>query len=1455
MRQGALLAGRYRLESVLGAGGMGEVWRASDTELKREVAVKFLLHGNADGGLDARFQREAVVGAALQHPGITVVHDTGRHEGRPFLVMELLQGHPLSAVLASAPGPLAVDVAVGLALQASEALGVAHTHGVVHRDLKPGNLFVQPDGRLKVCDFGIAHLLDATRALTGTGLALGTPSYMAPEQWLGEAIDGRCDLYALGCVLYEMLTGRPPFTGKSPYALMRQHVEETPSPLPGGTGIPLGLAQLVLALLEKNPESRPATADDVARQLRRIAAGRGPNAVAPGDPHATSTGRSQAPVDDALRNLLLEAATELRELPQAFEARCTVARAAAKTDAELALGLLEEAEVGTQLGYPPDSLVGLARLVKMAAEIADFAPRRAARIAGEAAPLVFEYWTDIHDFARRDLFRALGRTVPRLAVELAIRHRRAGYLEYVMGEIAECDQALAESVIGGFSERSGKRDYLAVATFRHFLKNFPVRAEAFALRHQLRDGWERDRELALAWARFDAGNAQRIAAAISSHWSRIDTLCEIAAISAAHDPEKARAIVEEAVKVASWAAQDIAGELQEKAALKVEVSQPVAAARLMNEAARVLRMDPVGGTGKEDLDKRLRSIAETRLRIDSASSGVGMVGRKTLTIAEARRRAEEIRQSDDRVERATALARLVEECLPAERTWLPQVLQDRGGSASRGDTAPVQSEPGEAQAARGYWHTHRMSKGVAYWGTEDEHRNPTIGATRIDDGTTIWSVVLKASRRSSRRRAYRRIGDLSLSERWVHCTVKLPGDHGSGNELTLFAIDRESGRVVWRRSLPQVAETAFPKIVLDEGVLLLVFEPEGALGADFFAFDTQTGIRLWRHTVRNESVKVSLTARRVLLDILGDYVCLDRAMGATVWKSKGLARANAVGSDGIGSPLFVQDSLAAVGTVSAEDGAKGWSHDFLPCKDFSSWEFSDYHDLVDRCTPRCAVWNDTIVVLSRIDHHTQYEVVTVLHLATGATVWECAIAKAPTASWSWNIRQLALQDELVHVVYAAQSGSAGTFQVLSLDLGTGHRVWERTLVAERTDSPPFTFEPGLVMFRTPDDQEPDRNRPASLTLPVCAPPSAEDSRLGADRWIPGTAPRMLEAASQSRQLLWRAEAGVVGGLVVSGHGLYFQYADETGSGDGVVDVQTGTRQWRRPGNEGTSTDAIALDGRIYRPHEGGGLYVIKPRNGSRKLLREQYPGGIVVQGDVDNRAFIASKGRVSAMADGRELWSTQTHDAPSDGSLLAVGEDLLCLNSSPLGAGHPATCLSALAVSDGQPVWHFDCGDLPTDVSFGAGHVFAHTGTALIALEAATGTLRWRVELPFLPLAGPKPGSLAVASDVVLTVRSGALLAYDAATGVQLWVSRCSPASGLRAVGAEVLFHDTDALHSIAVRTGKANWSYAMTSGGVRPLFDVDRIYAVSDDGAVSCLQVPDAPARPPRERWRRLFG
>ncbi|MFI2034703.1 PQQ-binding-like beta-propeller repeat protein [Streptomyces bottropensis] len=263
---GRMLAGRYELEALLGRGGMGEVWVAHDTRIRRRVAVK-LLQPHLEGGEGTRlFFREARTAGGLNHPGIVTVHDLGEDtDGTLFLVMEMLSGRDLSTVLRK-DGPPPVADALGWTAQAADALAAAHAAGIVHRDLKPANLMLTDAGLLKILDFGIARYAATT---TASSAVVGTVAYMPPERLAGRPGDARADLYALGCVLYELLTGERLFGDLETAALLVAHLQQVPSaPSQVRPGPGQEVDALVLELLAKDPDDRPATAAEVRDRLR-----------------------------------------------------------------------------------------------------------------------------------------------------------------------------------------------------------------------------------------------------------------------------------------------------------------------------------------------------------------------------------------------------------------------------------------------------------------------------------------------------------------------------------------------------------------------------------------------------------------------------------------------------------------------------------------------------------------------------------------------------------------------------------------------------------------------------------------------------------------------------------------------------------------------------------------------------------------------------------------------------------------------------------------------------------------------------------------------------------------------------------------------------------------------------------------------------------------------------------
>jgi serine/threonine-protein kinase len=269
-----LLADRYRLVDHLARGGMADVYAASDEVLGRRVAVK-MLHANyaTDEAFVQRFRREAQAAANLTHPNIVSIYDTGKDGGNYFIVMELVEGRTLRDVVRS-EGPLLPRRAAEIASEVAAALAVAARGGLAHRDVKPGNILLTDTGSVKVTDFGIARAWDDSEELTRTGAVIGTATYFSPEQAQGRPADGRSDLYALGVVLFEMLTGRPPFSGETPVSVAYQHVSETATvPSTTNPDVPPELDAIVMRALQKNPADRYQTAEEMRGDLLRFLGG------------------------------------------------------------------------------------------------------------------------------------------------------------------------------------------------------------------------------------------------------------------------------------------------------------------------------------------------------------------------------------------------------------------------------------------------------------------------------------------------------------------------------------------------------------------------------------------------------------------------------------------------------------------------------------------------------------------------------------------------------------------------------------------------------------------------------------------------------------------------------------------------------------------------------------------------------------------------------------------------------------------------------------------------------------------------------------------------------------------------------------------------------------------------------------------------------------------------------
>jgi beta-lactam-binding protein with PASTA domain/tRNA A-37 threonylcarbamoyl transferase component Bud32 len=275
----SVLGERYEIGGVLGRGGMAEVHRGRDLRLGREVAVKVLRQDLArDPSSQVRFRREAQAAASLNHPAIVAVYDTGEDRtangATPYIVMEYVEGETLRDVVRR-EGRVAPDRAMSLAADICAALDFSHRNGIVHRDVKPGNVMITPQGTVKVMDFGIARAVsDSAATMTSTAAVIGTAQYLSPEQARGESVDARSDVYSAGCLLYELVTGTPPFTGDSPVAVAYQHVREDPrTPSSINPQIPPELDAILLKAMSKNPANRYQSAAEMRADLLRAVAG------------------------------------------------------------------------------------------------------------------------------------------------------------------------------------------------------------------------------------------------------------------------------------------------------------------------------------------------------------------------------------------------------------------------------------------------------------------------------------------------------------------------------------------------------------------------------------------------------------------------------------------------------------------------------------------------------------------------------------------------------------------------------------------------------------------------------------------------------------------------------------------------------------------------------------------------------------------------------------------------------------------------------------------------------------------------------------------------------------------------------------------------------------------------------------------------------------------------------
>ncbi|MFE1413870.1 protein kinase [Streptomyces sp. NPDC058746] len=840
MRVGDVLAGRYRLDRRLGQGGMGEVWRAHDDALDRPVAVKVLLEAVTGDEVAARFRREATIGARLQHPGITVVHDVGQEDGRLFIVMELLAGEDLASVLARARSGLAVDIALGLAAQTAEALAAAHEQGVVHRDLKPSNLFLLPGGRVKICDFGIAHSSDATVGWTVTGRAIGTPAYMAPEQCLGGHVDARSDLYALGCVLYALLTGQPPFgLAENAYVLMHRQVEEAPRP----PGLAPALDRLVLSLLAKAPTDRPESAESTGRTLRGLIGAGGAPAYVPtavdagtsrdpgpavgayGPPPVLGTPDSPELVREFVRGLLAEVEASLRAAPGSGDLRvkslAVAADAAARFDAALAGRLLAEAERCAWTDGGSDGARVATLLTVLARQTSWYAPARTARVLDDAQQALFTVFGSNREGPLRKVAEELAAVAPERGMHLALHQ---------IGGQAAMDRVLARAAVSAARTGTG-----------------PVRTEEYLSRiHDAGVRTAAESDAAGAVAARDLPAALRLAEGIGHPVTRALAQARAArARAAAGDPEGAATALERAGQTFSLAARERAAELRETAAGLAERGQLVQAERLRGQAENMLRADLDAGTRDPEIEGVAAALAEARRRLAEGP-------RAALDPATARERAATARAAHpEGPHRAHTLARIARQCVAGESApWLAEVAADPGTApehapvAASGADAPPRPVSARLQGLSGVrrWHTSaapgsvsRAGEGVAWLA------GGVVGSVRIANGATLWMAAADAGVPAQ---PLSGPTSVALATDPGRSTVCVAVERRDGPGVRLLAREPSNGRVRWWRELPgeTVADPSDPARLTTAGNLVLYAGREAvtALGA-------ATGEEAWRY--------------------------------------------------------------------------------------------------------------------------------------------------------------------------------------------------------------------------------------------------------------------------------------------------------------------------------------------------------------------------------------------------------------------------------------------------------------------------------------------------------------------------------------------------------------------------------------------------------------------------------
>ncbi|MFJ6784801.1 protein kinase [Streptomyces yangpuensis] len=817
MRVGERLARRFELEARLGEGGMGEVWRALDLSLDRRVAVKLLL-ANLDGGeADARFRREARIGARLLHPGITVVHDVGEHEGQLFLVMELLKGADLGAVLAASPGRLLpLGRALDLLTQVAEALAVAHEQSVVHRDLKPANLFVQPGDRVKICDFGIARAAGEAR-LTGSGWVLGTAAYMAPEQCRGEDVGPSADLYSLGCVLHELLVGTPPFGQGAPVSLAVRHVLDPAPELSAGTTADAGpagpdLARLLTELLAKQPDARPESAGVVAGRLRQLAArvvgrtergvphqatvrdpspGLGAFGPPPGLPGAITPPASVA--HDLARALLEEAVGLMTQSEGPFqrsEILAAAADAAARFDADMALRFLAKAE---QAVWEPRFATSRSeRLGELARRWASGSRVRAARLLSDAEQALAAASEEDRERGAERLQADMEDVQAILDPEFAVRKvEREGRQE--AGSRRVSDRMLRHAV-------------LAVAD------RDPERGEAWLAR--ITDYHERNVALvgfARAYAARDLPTAVELVSGLKAADVRAEALCTLAGEAWGARPEQRQAALARAEEAVARVVGDWASYNRAQAADHVREGRLTKASEAAGRA-EAMELALSGKPGPPFVYSPLIAA------LIAARGGPTKLQAPVLDVDEAKRQAEGARRLPHAVlYRARALVSVARSCSTApDSPWLPEVAQDPGVTAR---PQPVAYVPSPAQHPPGHelWHTSVAMDGV--WAASPNRvvcqEGLMVRAYHPETGSPCWQADADIGVNARRSESVRRIS-ICGGDGVVYVVVE--GNEGTVG-VRLVARDAQDGWIHWWVDLPNRIVRSDSLLLLHDGML------------------------------------------------------------------------------------------------------------------------------------------------------------------------------------------------------------------------------------------------------------------------------------------------------------------------------------------------------------------------------------------------------------------------------------------------------------------------------------------------------------------------------------------------------------------------------------------------------------------------------------------------------------